>query len=425
MDCARRFDSQAWFARVTGLTSAKLAAASLWLVSGCAAPSADADRPERIGGPTESLAAPNDGAATLAATGQTSNAALGTPLEGPINEWEWFDIPGTMCGNGEPTGLAVNWGTGSDLLIVHDGGGACWDEASCTVLPKLGASSEYINQGYSRATFEKAFANPANVPSGLGGPPLSHNGLFDRTSAKNPFRDSSYVFLPYCTGDLSGGDATQQFHFPPRTMHYHGRKNIEAYLPPITSSFAKASSVTLAGRSAGGFATALNFWRFQDAFGSITVNLIDDSGPTFDQRTLPQFALYKSIWNMDGAYPSDCPECKTNVRNAFPYYARKYPKSRFALLSYDNDALISAFFLQPPPVFMINMRDLTVNTLRPLKNVRYFIPPGFNHTMSHDLDVWSGAPAAPLPGPKSVQLGDWLTRMKSGSSNWNDASGLL
>lgn len=330
-----------------------------------------------------------------------------------------------MCGNGEPTGLAVNWGTGTDLVIVNDGGGACWDEASCTVLPKLGADSEYINRGYTRATFEKSFANPAVVPNGSGGAPLSKGGYFDRSAPNNPFRDSSYVFIPYCTGDLSGGDATQEFLFPKRTMHYHGRKNMEAYLPYITASFAKASGVTLAGRSAGGFTAALNFWRFQDAFGPITVNLVDDSGPSFDQRTIPQLSLWKSVWNLDGAFPPDCAECKTNVRNVVPYYSRKYPKSRFALLSYDNDALISTFFLQPPPLFMLNMRNLTIDILRPLPNVRYFIVPGADHTMSHDFSVMSGAGPVFLGGPRPIELGDWLGRMKNGASNWNNASNLL
>lgn len=347
------------------------------------------------------------------------------PLGAPVNEWTWFDIPGTMCGNGEQTGLAVNWGTGTDVLIVHDGGGACWDEASCTALPKLGASSEYINQGYTRATFEKAFADPGIVPKGLGGAALSRGGLFDRTAANNPFRDSSYVFVPYCTGDLSGGDATQQFLFPKRTMHFHGQKNIEAYLPYLTQSFTKASGVTLAGRSAGGFSAAITFWRFQDAFGPTIVNLIDDSGPSFDQPTIPLLPQWKAAWNFDGALPPECAECKTNIRLIGPYYARKYPKSRLAFLSYDNDPLIAAFFMQPPPLFMMNLRNFTSGTLRPLPNFKYFIVPGFSHTMVHDLSTKSGALPIFFGGPRPVELGEWLTRMKDGASSWNNTTNLL
>lgn len=325
------------------------------------------------------------------------------PLSAPVGQWTWFDIPGAVCGDGSPTGLGVNRGTGNEVVVFMEGGGGCWDELSCGGLK----TADHI-KGYGPTNFASDFANPARSPAFAA--PLTIHGTFDRTWDRNPFKDASYVYLPYCTGDIFSGDAEMKFRSPPRTMHFKGRKNVEAYVSQILAAFPDATRVTLTGRSGGGFGSAISYWRFQEAFGDVPVDLIDDSGPPMNQSTIPLFPIWKAAWNMDGAFPPDCAECRVNLRNAATYYSKKYPNSRFALLSYDNDAVISAFFFQPPPFFVNNLNDLTFNVIRPLPNFRYFIPSGFDHTMSHHWDVTAG----------KMALSTFLNDMHAGSPAWSN-----
>ena len=75
------------------------------------------------------------------------------------------------------------------LVLFLEGGGACWDELTC----------------YSLQT-------AANITTGFGEPQLRKRmgsvsgGLFDRASATNPFKDASFVYVPYCTGDVHAGE---------------------------------------------------------------------------------------------------------------------------------------------------------------------------------------------------------------------------
>src|SRR5690606_10818044 len=50
----------------------------------------------------------------------------------PLEQWAWVDVPGMTCGNGSPTGIAINRSTRSSrLVLMFEGGGACWEVAAC------------------------------------------------------------------------------------------------------------------------------------------------------------------------------------------------------------------------------------------------------------------------------------------------------
>lgn len=56
------------------------------------------------------------------------------PLATAVDSWESLPIDGARCGNGTDTGVGVNRSTQSgDLVILMQGGGACWDGDSCFV----------------------------------------------------------------------------------------------------------------------------------------------------------------------------------------------------------------------------------------------------------------------------------------------------
>lgn len=376
-------------------SSAGLVAISVWGLTACTSPPTFL-RVERDPEPTESPTP------TETPPAETPAPRGPPPLNGEVGKWTWLDVPESKCANGEPTGLGVNIGTGSDLLIFLEGGGACWDELSCAAGFALNIG------GYQQQNFQADLetSSPAIYP-------LTQGGVFDRTAPNNPFREASIVYVPYCTGDVHGGDATQQFFFPLRTMHYAGRRNIEAYLEQIVPAFKTASHVTLSGRSAGGFGAAINYWRVQDAFGAVRVDLVDDSGPAFTQSNMGLFPIWKAVWHLDGALPEDCGACRANIRAVYSHYSKTYPSSRFSLLSYDQDKTISQFFLMLlPGIFAANLRGLMEDTLAPLPNFRYFVTSGSEHTMVHSLATKSG----------DVALGTFLTEQITGSADWKNVA---
>src|SRR5689334_1478998 len=111
--------------------------------------------------------------------------STGKPIDAPANQWTWVPFDDAFCADGTTTGIGINPGADKSgrLLIYLEGGGACWDEATCYTL-KTAAN---FADGYGADKF-------ASDAKGLDG------SLFDRNDPENVFKDDSFVYVPYCTG---------------------------------------------------------------------------------------------------------------------------------------------------------------------------------------------------------------------------------
>src|SRR5690606_7056406 len=104
--------------------------------------------------------------------------------------WEYEVVEGASCGNGSPLGVAVQRSDASDdVLLYFAGGGACWDAASCFALRAAVHIDEDVGEGVVLA---EAQAPEVRV-------------FLDRDDPSNAFPNASYVYVPYCTGDLHAG----------------------------------------------------------------------------------------------------------------------------------------------------------------------------------------------------------------------------
>ncbi len=104
--------------------------------------------------------------------------------------------------------------------------------------------------------------------------------IFDRDAPGNPYRDHSFAFIPYCTGDFHSGDREAEYG-----IHHVGYRNMGLYLERLVPTFCGASDVTLVGSSAGGFGTVFNYDRVRQAFAPRRVDLVDDAGPSTSPTT--------------------------------------------------------------------------------------------------------------------------------------------
>lgn len=142
----------------------------------------------------------------------------------------------TTCSDGSPYHFFARPGDPSRLMVYFQGGGACWDGATCD--PDL-KPTYYVNV---------ADSDPAQA-----------NGILAFDNADNPFADYSVVFAPYCTGDVHLGDRVATYTAPETdehaahavTINHEGTVNAAAVLDWLQARFFRPSTIFVTGSSAG------------------------------------------------------------------------------------------------------------------------------------------------------------------------------
>jgi len=263
--------------------------------------------------------------------------------------WKWFPVEGTRCRDGSPNGLFVHWGTAPKLLIYLEGGGACINQGFCDYNPK---NKDFILTGTGETVIGSAFGSAAGrqQPGAYEGG-VAH-GLHDFANSENPYKDWSHVYIPYCTGDVHFG--TRENSMVPgvtEPQQFVGYRNMQKFVGRIVPTFKDSvDQVVITGASAGSFGAALNFSMVQDAFGSVRVFPILDSGVPFEDSHWPACMqkTWREIWGLNAALPADCDECFQadggGMMKLADFLLDKHPNARLAVISGLNDEVIRLFF---------------------------------------------------------------------------------
>lgn len=329
-----------------------------------------------------------DGGADTASTDPST-----APFETTPASWTWNPVEGMKCGNGEGTGVGVNPGTSDRVVVYFEGGGACWNPLTCFAAK----TAVGIETGFTESDFQSVVA-PAKLA----------NSIFDRSAAANVFKDDTFIYIPYCTGDVHAGAKVTEYADNP-SVHHVGRTNAELVVKRVAANFkSTAKRVVVTGSSAGGFGAAINYERFAQAFAPTRTDLVDDSGPPFPASRTPYLAQWNEAWDLFGAFPKDCAECANDPAKVVPYYSAKYPSSRFALLSYDRDDVISRFYSMSAEDFKVAIEEVAAGPFGKLPNGRYFYVAGTSHTMLRSLSTASNG----------TTLGAFLQSMISDAADW-------
>jgi hypothetical protein len=333
--------------------------------------------------------------------GGDSGITLGSPITATANTWTWVPFPNAVCGNGTSTGIGVNLtGTPSSRVLLYlEGGGACWSDLTCFNL----MTASYISTGYGEAEFTVESTDVTYL--------AEPGGFFDRTASANPFKDYSYVYVPYCTGDVFAGDAVQEYSGG--TVHFEGWKNMGEYLSRIIPTFSGTDRVILGGSSAGGFGAALNWWRVQEGFGSVRVDLIDDSGTAMPDDILGDAGVgleqtWLSQWNVGAALPPGCTTCAADLSTIYGYYETAFPSHRGALLSYTEDSVLPTFFGISTAQFTEGLGEDIARYFAPTSNLKYFT----NDAPGHVLFL------TPTLTTSSTTVQQFITQMVTDDPSW-------
>lgn len=322
--------------------------------------------------------------------------------EAPEGVWQWVDFPESRCRDGSSTGIGVRRGSSDKLVVFFEGGGACFNGFTCLVnLGSFGLPDFYDWQSTQ-----------------------GQGGIFSTTHEDNPVRDWSFVYVPYCTGDVHAG-ANRDIEIPEiqGRQQFAGYTNVEAFLTRIVPTFRDASHVLVTGVSAGGFGAGFNYHRLARIFPKVT--LLDDSGPVMRDAYLAPCLqrMWRDAWNLDMTIPEGCEDCRGEDGGSLAELVRwiglRHPDQRMGLISSEYDRTISTFYsfgldecvgfgaIYPNDRFREGLYDFVDEVLKPTGNWSTYLIPGIDHT-------WIGHSAYYGTEVDGVRLVDWVSELLDG-----------
>lgn len=324
------------------------------------------------------------------------DAAEDAPVDAPDlpadETWRWVPVPGMTCGNGSPTGVGVNVTDRSDRVLVFLlGGGACWDAQTCFTL----RTAANIDTDYGDAEFQQALAA------------VNMYRLFQR-DAGNPFADASFVFVPYCTGDLHAGDrvADHVVDGAPRQVHHVGRRNLDVLWPLLRQNRPSADVVWLTGASAGGYGAMLQAERLRAAWPSARVHVLSDSSHPIDPEAT-RWAAMRAAWSLE--LPAGCAAC-ANGFGGWPGHLRATMPagSRWGLILTTRDQVIAQYMGFTGPQLDAATRAIR-DGMAPGTGQAAFVWDSSAHVLTT---------ISPPPTAAGVNLGDWIRDFSTGAATW-------
>ena len=224
-------------------------------------------------------------------------------------------------------------GTGDGLVVYFDGGGACWDDATCAMPRRADGDPE-------RRTLYKAELMTADDPARM-------DGIFDLADPRNPVRDWSMVFIPYCTGDVHSGSNTARYRNPrtgePYTIQHRGWDNTQVILHWMRGNVKPPSRLLVTGSSAGAYGAATHFAALRGMYPRGSAVFLGDAGQGV--MTPDYFSKRNTSWNYrlpEKVFGRDAqlsPDIDMVAR-----LAAHFPKDRFAQYTTSYDGIQRAFF---------------------------------------------------------------------------------
>jgi Pectinacetylesterase len=240
--------------------------------------------------------------------------------------WQSIIIPDAYCGNGQPYNIFLEKKDSNELAIEFMGGGACWDKSSC----------------YGPMVKTSIYPLPFVPPVGA---------FNSDDSAKSPLSESTYVYLPYCTGDVFSGTRVQKLNESLNVFKV-GRTNVEKTFTYLRDAnivqFSEVQKLRLVGSSAGAIGSLLNA-KFIDSFvpQSAQKSLLADSpglhfGPQFWTQLGEHFKtdLFKHL----EVYGVQARDQDTTVAKFIPQICKELVGWNVGFLQASRDIVMSSFF---------------------------------------------------------------------------------
>ncbi len=301
---------------------------------------------------------------------------LGIGSTARAQDWTIVTLGGdAVCARGTPYSIFVHAGDPAKLLIFFEGGGACWNDATCA--PNSGLFDETVEGGeagnYAQGIFS---ANP-----------------------ENPLLGYSIVFIAYCTGDDHLG--TKAVDYSGGTIQHKGYVDVSAALNWTFANYRRPSNVVVAGCSAGAIGSIYYAPTIARRYGSAHFTQFGDAGVGVVN---PDWGGY-DVWgvrNRRGA-PDQY------VNSLYTSAARSYPRDRFAQYTSYNDGVQTNYYTLTGPVTAWPLAmDASIAALQSRANLRTYVAAGGEHCIATTDRFYSEQ-------VNGVRFRDWFAALVDGA----------
>jgi hypothetical protein len=234
---------------------------------------------------------------------------------------------GTICARGTPFQYFVRPGTVNRLVIEFKGGGGCWSAETCAP-----GSGLFV---------ETALADLFLIDEDVA------QGIRDHHNAENPFKDWHHVLVPYCTGDVHGGDAEHTYESGGQsfTIHHKGAVNARAVLDWIYRNLPNPEKIMVTGCSAGSYGSGTWAPHVRNHYTSSKIYQFGDGGA----GAMPDSfgGVPTSTWNAQASYPTFMPNFDPvdfqAIQVAYPQIGNAYPDMFMSMFNFNYDDVQSDY----------------------------------------------------------------------------------
>lgn len=334
----------------------------------------------------------------------------------------------------------VQRGNPNRVLVFLDGGGACWDANTCIGSPLFGDSSYTQEINETSENLSQA------------------GGILDAKNSKNPYRNYTKVYVPYCSGDIHYGSRDTSYTlatpFGPISweIRHRGADNLLATLDIIRNlgrkdggvDLSRAKDVTVTGVSAGGYGATLAFgYVAEETRKKARLNLISDAAIGVQTPDFYRDVIYNPAapgtesWGVADNLPTWVPAfadpdafLSAAAGNPsvfqpllFTALADYRPRAKLASLTTNLDLVQVGFYgITRPGVDPTQVAgewyfamDAITDATAANANYRFFIEDGTSHTFLASDSLFYGV------GANGVSIRDWVNAMiKPGNRAWDN-----
>jgi hypothetical protein len=330
------------------------------------------------------------------------------------------------CIHDTPYAFFVKRGSVNKLLVYYEGGGACWEQLTCSI-PVCDATVK------------------TDAGSGSDNPNFSTSGFASYTNPSNPFHDWNVVFISYCSCDIHFGDASQNYSntdpMNPVHIEHRGFQNARVVEKWAREHFVNPDQVFVTGSSAGAYGAWFHAPLLHETWPASHFQVLADAGNgVVTQDFIDNFF---PNWNFIGNIPPEFPEIADIITNGggIPQYtefvANRFPQTRWAhyataydggqggqtgfynIMLHNNNPVNAVTWWQGSCQFndvMVQQATDTYNDIHATTadNYRYYIGTGSRHTMWGSNKVYTDTTGGvPL-------LVDWVNAMLDGTNAWTN-----
>lgn len=216
------------------------------------------------------------------------------------NAWTQFKPGGdTICSDGTAYSFYATPGKLNKVVIDFQGGGACWDDYSCS----RGVTGTYARNvlWMSPETFETGDINGDGV--------RDVGGIYDRKEIRNPVKDWYHVYVPYCSADVHWGNNSYTYKEisganagKDNVIHHRGAINAQAVLDWVYQNFDAPEDIFVTGCSAGAYGSMMWTPHIAKHYPDARIHLMADCGAGIVNEDFLAGGFTK--WNvLAGAWP--------------------------------------------------------------------------------------------------------------------------